>query len=78
MESEHYMQATTINATYYKSHIAVVCSKISQTTKQKHINIELKKVWQTKALAFVKTQQATKLACLHTAIAQCRITLFIF
>ena len=44
----------------YKSHIAVVCSKISQTTKQKQINIELKKVWRAKAKALAKTRQATK------------------
>ena len=44
----------------YKSHIAVVYSKISQTTKQKQINIGLKKVWRAKAIALAKTQQATK------------------
>ena len=47
----------------YKSHIAVVCSKISQTTKQKQINIELKKVWRAKAIALAKTQADYEVGC---------------
>ncbi len=46
---------------YYKKSIAVVCSKSGIYIRQDDCYTKKKKMWQVKAIAFTKTQQATKL-----------------
>jgi hypothetical protein len=47
----------------YKSHIAVVCSKISQTTKQKQINHKKKESVTNKSECFCEDTASNEVAC---------------